>query len=365
MAVAFSIEHSLRTVDKRFAILELLMGDTVLVTGGSGFIGTHLTRLLIERGDKPINFDLAPRQGALAWMMRPYETDLVYERGDVAQLTQIIAAVLKYRPNKIAHLAASVDMANLDSYPKQVFDQMLGGTINLLETMRLIRGVERMVNYSSVGVLPARRYEPMDCNHPTLMATEGPASGMYGAGKVSGEAFCWAYGDLFNLDVVILRPSATYGFFTANSLIMNEILEGALRGERVRVPYGRNLARDYTHVLDTAGITVAALNTPAERLKHRCFYAASGMNPLVSAGQIADIVREMVPGSDIEVGETITPYMERHYVKFRGVLDVRPVEEQLGYSIRYRDIRAGMIEYAERYCEYLSSQGKRCARTAW
>jgi nucleoside-diphosphate-sugar epimerase len=205
----------------------------------------------------------------------------------------------------------------------------------------------------------------MDCNHPTVMAAEGPASGMYGAGKLAGEGFCWAYADLFNLDVVILRPSATYGFFTSNSLYMNEILEGALRGERVRLPYGRNLPRDYTHVLDTAGITIAALNAPAERLTHRCFYAASGMDPLVTTGQIVDIVREMVPGCDIEVGDATTPYIERHYVRFRGVLDVRPVEEQLGYHVRYRDIRCGMIEYAERYCEFLCSQGKTHAKISW
>jgi len=54
----------------------------------------------------------------------------------------------------------------------------------------------------------------------------------------------------------------------------------------------------------------------------------------------------------------MTPLMERCYVKFRGVLDVRPVEEQLGYRIQYRDIRTGMKEYADRYCEYLDSQGK-------
>src|SRR5262249_49865188 len=114
-----------------------------------------------------------------------------------------------------------------------------------------------------------------------------------------------------------------------------------------------------------AGITVAALNARAERLKHRCFYAASGMNPLVTGGQIAKIIREMVPGSDIEIGETVNATIERHYMKFRGVLDVRPVEEQLGYRIQYRDIRAGMKEYADRYCELLISQGKNHAKRAW
>jgi nucleoside-diphosphate-sugar epimerase len=197
------------------------------------------------------------------------------------------------------------------------------------------------------------------------MAGEGPASGIYGAGKVAGEAFCWAYADLFKLDVVQLRPSAAYGFFTTNTIFMNEMLEGALRGERVRIPHGRHLPRDYTHVQDITGITLAALDVPASRLRHRAFYAASGVNPLVTAGQIADIVRDMVPGADIEIGETMTVMIERYDLKMRGVLDVRPVEEQLGYTIKYRDIRAGMKEYADRYCEYLVSQGKTPAKRAW
>ena len=341
------------------------MANTVLVTGGSGFIGTHLCRMLVERGDKVINFDLYPRRGPLSWLVKDLEKEIVFEKGDVANLTQLIALMRKYQPGKIAHLAASIDMESLESYPMQVYVQMVGGTINVLESMRLMGGVDRMVNLSSIGVLPTRQYEPIDCNHPTLMAAEGPASGIYGAGKVAGEAFCWAYADMFNLDIVQLRPSAAYGFFTTNTIFMNEMLEGALRSEQVRVPHGRYLPRDYTHVHDIAGIAVAALDVPASHLKHRVFYAASGMNPLVTAGEIADIVREMVPGADVDIGPAMTLLIERYDLKMRGVHDVRPVEEQLGYQIKYRDIRAGMKEYADRYCEYLIAQGKTPAQRAW
>jgi len=252
--------------------------------------------VLLARGDKVINFDLSRRRGPLAWLMRDVEQEIVYEKGDVANLTQLIAVLQKHRPNKIAHLAASVDMESLETYPKQVFDQMVGGTVNVLEGMRLLGGVERLVNFSSIGVLPTKQYEPMDCNHPTLLATQGPSSGIYGSGKVAGEAFCWAYAELFNLDIVQVRPSAAYGFFTANFLLMNDMLEGALRGEAVSLPHGRNIPRDYTHVHDIAGIAAAALNVPSSRLQHRVFYAASGMNPLVTGGQIADIVGDGARG---------------------------------------------------------------------
>jgi nucleoside-diphosphate-sugar epimerase len=339
------------------------MADTVLITGGSGFIGSHLSRLLVAGGDKVINFDLHPRPAPLRWYMKEIENEITYQKGDVANLTQLIAVLRKHQPNKIVHLAASIDLESLDENPKQVYDQMVGGTINVLEAMRLLGGVERLVNFSSIGVLPTRQYEPIDCNHPTLMATEG-AGGIYGAGKVAGEAFCWAYADLFNLDIVQLRPSAAYGFLTHNCIFMNQLLEGALRGQPVRLPHGRAVPRDYTHVHDIAGIAAAALSVPASRLQHRVFYAASGMNPLVTAGEVAQIVRDMVPGADVDIGPTNTPIIQRYDLKFRGVLDVRPVAEQLGYEIRFRDIRAGMEEYADRYCEFLASEGKKPATRA-
>jgi nucleoside-diphosphate-sugar epimerase len=335
------------------------VSDTVLLTGGSRFIGTYVTQMLIERGDRVINLDVRPRSGPLAWLARSFEDRVVWEKGDVANWTQLVHVMRQHQPSKIVHLAASIDMADLESFPTQVLTQMVTGTVNVLEAMRLLGGVERLVNFSSIGVLPTRQYEPIDCNHPTLMAGEGPASGIYGAGKVAGEAFCWAYSDLFHLDVVQLRPSAVYGFFTTNKIFMNQLLEGALRGEKVRIPHGGALRRDYTHVVDVAGITVAALNAPADRLRHRVFYAASGMQPLVSGTEIAGIVREMVPGCDIAIDDAITPELERYEVKFRGVLDVQPVEEQLGYRIRYRDIRAGMLEYAERFCEYEVAHGRK------
>ncbi len=341
-----------------------MTGDRVLVTGGSGFIGTYLCRALIERGDTVINFDLYPRKGLLAWLARDIEANMFFEKGDVANLTQLIAAIQKYRPNKIAHLAASIDMDSLESYPMQVYEQMVGGTVNVLEAMRLLGGVERMVNFSSIGVLPTRMYEPIDCDHPTLRASEGPC-GIYGAGKVAGEAFCWAYADLFNLDIVQLRPSAAYGFGTTNTIFMNEMLEGALGGEAVWLPYGRHLPRDYTHVHDIAGIAVAALNVPSANLRHRVFFAASGMTPLVTAGDIAEIVREMVPSACIEIGEAMSPMIERYDLKFRGVHDVQPVSEQLGYRICYTDVRAGIKEYADRYCDYLLANGRTPAARSW
>jgi nucleoside-diphosphate-sugar epimerase len=67
------------------------MSDTVLVTGGSGFIRSHICRLLVERGDRVVNFDVFRRRAPLAWLMREYEKDIQYEKGGVENLTRSLA----------------------------------------------------------------------------------------------------------------------------------------------------------------------------------------------------------------------------------------------------------------------------------
>ena len=145
---------------------------------------------------------------------------------------------------------------------------MVTGTINALEVTRLF-DIERLIFFSSIGALPTIQYDPVDCNHPTIMAAEGP--GVYGAAKVAGEAFCWAYRQSYNIDSVAIRPTATCGVGTRNQQYLNPIVEGALRGKPVHFDHGHEVPRDYVHVDDVGGITLAALDAPAAKLHHRGF----------------------------------------------------------------------------------------------
>lgn len=333
-----------------------MMADTVMVTGGSGFIGSHLVKYLLEHGDEVVNYDIRPSAGdELEWMMTPYQSDIIYEEGGVENWSQLFTAIKIHKVNKIAHLAAPLKVTYLNRMPKVAFDVMVTGAVNLLEAVRLME-IERFVFFSSIGVLPTVQYEPIDCNHPTVMANEGPGTAAYGAGKLSGEAFCWAYHKSYDIDFVILRPSAAYGLGSRNPIYINQMVEGAVRGEQVYYDHGRDIPRDYTHVHDIAGVAVVALNTPWDGLKQRTFYAATG-RPLVTAGQIAEIVKDKIPSANvvIEPGLSFADTLE---IKFRGMLDMKPTLEQLGYELTYTDVRDGIDQLIAQYSEYLDSIGK-------
>jgi nucleoside-diphosphate-sugar epimerase len=213
--------------------------------------------------------------------------------------------------------------------------------------------VERVVLLSSIGVLPPARYEPIDAAHPIVLADGGPGAGAYGAAKASGELFAFAYRQAHGLNIRIVRPSAAYGFGMPSHSpnYMKEFVEPAVRGEKVSLPSGGRLPRDYTHVLDVADLTAAVLEAPDDA--DRIFYAATG-EPLVLAAQVAELVRELVPGAEIEIGDTMTSEDEVE-ASFRGVLSIENARQQLAWTPRYTTLRDGVSQYVSRYREYLAA----------
>jgi len=323
----------------------------VLVTGGSGFIGSYVMRLLAERGDRVTNFDAREPGPQAAWWLGPVADSIRYVRGGIDDWSDVVAVTKGAEPEGIIHIAAIVDPVVLNSRPSAAFNVNAKGTFNVLEAARLF-GVGRVIHFSTVGVLPTIQYEPVDANHPVMLATEGPDASFYAAAKLSGEAFCWAYRQSFGLDFMILRPSAAYGFGMQRGLFVKPMVENSVRGLPTRFEKGREFPRDYTHAADIARLAVAALDVPAEEVQDRVFYGATG-RPLITAGEVAEVVKGEIPEADIEVGPGLSED-DLLEIRYRGVLSVENAREQLGYRPRFSDIRDGVADYVETYRRYLA-----------
>ena len=87
----------------------------------------------------------------------------------------------------------------------------------------------------------------------------------------------------------MLRPSAVYGFGMRHPIFIKPMVENAVRGRATTFANGREFPRDYTHVGDVAQMTLRALDVPADRVRDRIFYAATGQ-PLRTAGELAEIL---------------------------------------------------------------------------
>lgn len=229
------------------------------------------------------------------------------------------------------------------------------GTYNVLEAARQF-GVDRVVYYSSIGVLPGVRYEPIDTNHPVLLAAEGPGASFYAASKVAGEAFCWAYNQSFGLDFITIRPSAVYGFGMQYPIFIKPMVENSVRGLTTNFEQGREFPRDYTHVADVAQLTVQALDVAPGQVRDRVFYGATG-EALVTAGQVAEIVKGSIPGAEIGIGSGLSD-ADLIEIRYRGVLSIENGQEQLGYRPTYANIREGIADYIDTYRAYLAETGQ-------
>jgi nucleoside-diphosphate-sugar epimerase len=328
-----------------------LAGRPVLITGGTGFIGSYVARALLDRGDPVCLFDVGSLSLEARFVLGEGADAVPIERGSIDTLPRLFEAVKRWQPHQIVHIAGIVDPQYLFTNPTTALRVNVEGTVNVLEAARLL-DVERVVFFSSIGVLPAIQYEPIDAAHPIILPAAGPASGAYGAAKVAGEAFCFAYQQAFGLDVRTIRPSAVYGFgmkwHSAN--YMKQVVEPAVRGEPVRLASGGPLPRDYTHVSDVAGLTLALLDAPADA--DRVFFAATG-EPLVTAAEVGAMVRDLVPGADIEIADTLSAE-DRLELGFRGRLSIENARRQLGWSPVYRSVCDGNAEYIERYRAFLA-----------
>jgi nucleoside-diphosphate-sugar epimerase len=328
----------------------------VLVTGGAGFIGGYVTRELVDLGRKVTVLTRGRSTPEMSFVLKDHAARFAAETGSVEDLPTLLTTFERVRPAIVVHAASNVEVASLFRDPYLAFQTNVTGTLNVLEAARRT-GVQRVVDISSIGVLPAIQYEPIDAAHPIMLAREGPGSGAYGAAKASGELFAFAYQRAYGLDVRIVRPSAVYGFGMQwhSSNYMKEFVEPAVRGEKVRVPSGGRLPRDYTHVEDVASLTVRVVDCDEEA--DRIFYAATG-RPLVTAAQAARLVAELLPGSSIEVADSMTPDDEIE-ASFRGVISIANAESQLGWTPRYSSLREGVEQYIAEYRSFLALERPR------
>ena len=325
----------------------------ILVTGGLGFIGGYVTRALVEAGREVVALARTARATPeIDYLLRDHDGKFTVEVGSVEELPQLVEIFGRLKPTVVIHAASNVEVSALFRDPYRAFQTNVAGTVNVLEASKR-SGAERVVDISSIGVLPPNRYQPIDAAHPIITARYGPGSGAYGAAKASGELFAFAYQQASGLDIRIVRPSAVYGFgmrwHSAN--YMKEFVEPAVRGEPVRVASGGRLPRDYTHVIDVAELTIRVVDCPDDA--DRVFYAATG-GPLVTAAQAARLVTELIPGSSIEIADTMTPDDEAE-ASFRGVISIENAKAQLGWTPRYASLREGIAEYISSYRAFLAA----------
>jgi len=221
-------------------------GKRFLVTGGSGFIGSHVVdRLVAEGAAEVVVFDARPRAENLSEALESGRVRLV--EGDVGDQAALHEAVAKM--DGVFHMAV-LPLGPCSEDPRRCVEVNVVGTFNVLEAAREA-GVKKVV-FSSASSVYGDTNETMDESHPLGART------MYGGSKIAGEYFVRAFHDLYGLDYVILRYMNVYGPRQDGGLVIN-VLRRIQSGEAPTIMGDGSQSFDFVHVADVAGANVRAM----------------------------------------------------------------------------------------------------------
>jgi UDP-glucose 4-epimerase len=230
---------------------------TAIVTGGAGFIGSHVVDALLERGERVVVIDdlsTGRRENVAAAL----ETGAVLHEIDIRDAEAVGDVVSREGPDVVFHLAAQIDVRLAVRDPG--FDAAInvGGTINVLEAARAA-GVRRFVNSSTGGALYGEA-ERIPSPEDEPVAPMAP----YGQSKFAAEAYCELYARLHGLSTINLRYGNVYGprQDPLGEAGVIAIFCGKLRqGERPTVFGDGTQTRDYVHVADVVGANLVAVES--------------------------------------------------------------------------------------------------------
>ena len=219
----------------------------IVVTGGSGFIGSHVCNLLSEQGHSVRILDIAPPpMGVNAEFVRASVLD-------AARLQRLVAGA-----EGIVHLAALVDVSASMADPFSDFQVNAQGTINVLEAARHA-GVGKVAYASSAAVYGNPVEMPVNENHPTEPLSP------YGTSKLTAERYVLLYNSLYGMENTALRLFNVYGkgqnAHSPYSGVITKFSDALASGKQPIIYGNGKQTRDFVHVDDVAGAFAAALGS--------------------------------------------------------------------------------------------------------
>lgn len=249
----------------------------ILVTGGCGFVGSNLVKLLVDQGHEVRVLDNLSkgRKSYLSGLdVDIYEADI----RDPKLCEDAFSDV-----KKVVHLAAFGSVVESVDDPQANFDMNVVGTFNILK-LCVQKKVKKMVFSSTGGALIGNANPPVD--EGSLPKPISP----YGASKLCCESYCHAFAESYGLNTVCLRFANVYGPNSEHKTgVINKYFEAIKKGAPLLVYGDGESSRDYIHVSDLVrGISIALMD---DSLENEVLHLATGTE--ITLKRLADTVKEV------------------------------------------------------------------------
>ena len=319
---------------------------SIFLTGTAGFIGYHVAKVLLDRGERVVGvdnlndyYDVRLKETRLD-RLRAYP-GFVFARLDVADRDGIFAVVARHRDlRSIIHLAAQAGVRYSLENPYAYVDANVMGTLVMFEAARRIDGLTGITYASSSSVYGANRQQPFSVED----RVDQPVS-LYAATKRSCELLGHTYSHLYGLPATGLRFFTVYGPWGRPDMAAYLFTSAILAGRPIKVFNHGRMARDFTYIDDIVAGTIAAHDRPpADGTRHR-IYNLGNHRPEKLLDFIAVIERalgrtarkELLPLQPGDVPESFA--------------DITASRRDLGFDPK-TTIEVGLARFVEWYKEY-------------
>jgi UDP-glucose 4-epimerase len=220
----------------------------VVVTGGSGFIGSHVVDVMQEAGHDVTVID---------HRVRPHRGDVRFEDVDLMDLSSVLAATRG--ADQVFHLAAVSNVNYAFKYPVYTAALNVVGTANVLEAAR-INGAKRVHLASTVWVYNGAKADSVDETTPFYLDGAGH---VYTSTKMASEMVCHNYGQMYGVPFTVLRYGIPYGPRMREELLIPVFIRKALSGQPLTVAGRGSQYRKFVFVRDMAEAHLLAMKDEA------------------------------------------------------------------------------------------------------
>lgn len=306
----------------------------ILITGGYGFIGSQLTRLLLDAGDKVVIYDALKHfakkgnyEEALK-LREPLVRGANIIIGDIRDDKFFTEVLDKEKPSIVVHLAAIPLYSPRKTYEDSFEDINLLGTIRVIEACAKNESVKRLIIASSSMAYGDFDKQPQDENKMLFPLDR------YGVTKACNEVYLKEIMCKANKEWIVVRPSAVYGPRDCNNRVVQIFVEAGLRGN-VEIRATEDEKLDFTYIKDIADGYF--LLTRTDKV-NEIYNMTTGQGRKVT--DLAELVKKYFPQLEI----ILQPRQPNNSI--RGELDITKAKKLVGYKPKYT-LETGLKEYIE------------------
>lgn len=294
-------------------------GKNILVTGGTGFVGSHLVEELVNQGANVVTtfLELDP---VSYFFTQNLNKKVVMVQSDVEDFEKMHDIITKNNIEYIFHLAAQALVETAFYNPKRTLTTNITGTINILESSRLFPKVKAVIVASSdkaYGKLEKGKYketDPLRGDHP------------YEVSKSAADLICFTYFKTYGVPVVTTRFGNIYGEGDLNfSRIIPGIMKSLITNERLELRSNGKFVRDYLYVKDVvSGYLLLAKNIGKTKGKAYNFGSKETLSVLTVIKLIEKTLKKKINYKILNTAKNEIPYQSLDYSKIKKALGWSP-----------------------------------------